>query len=85
MTPGTQRTGRRHWRRLLGHSLIAAALAGITQFALADAEYVSAWGPGVGTQAPLLAANDQAGKPRTLDTLTGPNGLLFVFNRSVDW
>ena len=41
--------------------------------------------PSIGTTAPLLAANDQHGKPQTLDTLKGSKGLLFVFNRSVDW
>ena len=69
----------------LGRSLITIALATMAQFAYADSEFAAAWGPSVGTQAPLLAATDQHGKPQTLDTLKGPNGLLFVFNRSVDW
>jgi hypothetical protein len=34
---------------------------------------------------PMLAAADQDGNQQTLDTLKGSNGLLFVFNRSVDW
>ncbi len=50
-----------------------------------DAEYVTNWGPAIGTQAPLLAASDQDGTPQTLQSLAGPNGLLVVFNRSVDW
>ena len=69
----------------LTNTLIAVAMAATAQFAIADSEYAAAWGPSVGSTAPLLAAQDQAGKPQTLDTLKGPNGLLFVFNRSVDW
>jgi hypothetical protein len=69
----------------LGRSLITIALATMAHFACADSEYAAAWGPSVGTTAPLLAATDQDGKQQTLDTLKGTNGLLFVFNRSVDW
>ncbi len=71
--------------RYLRRSLFAVALAGMTQFAVADSEYAAAWGPSVGSMAPLLSANDQAGNLQTLETLRGSNGLLFVFNRSVDW
>ena len=56
-----------------------------TPLAAADGGYVDSWGPDVGTVAPLLAANDQAGTPQTLETLTGEGGLLVVFNRSADW
>ena len=69
----------------LGRSLITIALATMAHFAYADSEYAAAWGPSVGTTAPLLAATDQAGKQQTFDTLKASNGLLFVFNRSVDW
>lgn len=71
--------------RALQQVLVAVALAGMAQLALADEEYADDWGPAVGTMAPLLAAEDQHGKYQTLETLTGPNGLVFVFNRSVDW
>jgi hypothetical protein len=57
----------------------------MTQLTHAESEYAAAWGPSVGTTAPLLVAIDQEGKQQTLDTLKGSNGLLFVFNRSVDW
>ncbi len=79
--------GRYRWRWLRGlrNWLCAAAFFGMAQLAFAESDYAAAWGPGVGTTAPLLAANDQNGKPQTLDTLKGSNGLLFVFNRSVDW
>ena len=71
--------------------LLAGALAMAAPMALVgcsqgtDAEYVTSWGPSLGTQAPLLAANDQDGNAQTLASLAGPNGLLVVFNRSVDW
>lgn len=65
--------------------LVVGALAGMAQLAFADSEYAAAWGPGVGSMVPMLAATDQDGNQQTLDTLKGSNGLLFVFNRSVDW
>ncbi|MEO0784315.1 MAG: hypothetical protein AAFY10_01360 [Pseudomonadota bacterium] len=71
--------------------LLAGALAALAPLALGacgqgtDTEYVSSWGPSIGTEAPLLAANDQDGNAQSLETLAGPNGLLVVFNRSVNW
>ena len=50
---------RRHWMRGLRRRLFAGALAGISQFAFADSEYVAAWDPSVGAMAPLLAATDR--------------------------
>ncbi len=82
MRQGTQRP---HWLQALRRTLIGAVLAGMTQLAFAESEYAAAWGPSVGATTPLLAASDQHGEHQTLETLTGSNGLLFVFNRSVDW
>ncbi len=65
--------------------IAAGALAAMAQFAFANSEYLELWGPAIGTEAPLLAADDQDGNRQTLETLTGPNGLLLVFSRSVDW
>ena len=76
---------RDQWRGILRRTLLAAALAAGAQFAYAESEYAAAWGPSVGTTAPLLSAIDQDGKQQDLSSLTGTNGLLFVFNRSVDW
>lgn len=73
------------WLRTLRRSLVAGMLAATAQFAFADSEYAAAWGPSVGSIAPLLSADDQDGNQQTLETLKGSNGLLFVFNRSVDW
>ena len=51
----------------------------------AESPYAAAWGPSVGSEQPLLQASDQTGSLQSFETLTGSNGLLFVFNRSVDW
>ena len=77
--------GRVNWLRALRRSLIATALAGLTQLAYADSEYAAAWGPSIGSTAPMLSALDQDGDQQDLESLKGSNGLLFVFNRSVDW
>ena len=69
----------------LRQALFAAALAVLTQSAYADSEYASTWGPSVGSKAPVLSAVDQDGNRQNLQSLSGSNGLLFVFNRSVDW
>ncbi|MEM6999759.1 MAG: hypothetical protein AAF529_03165 [Pseudomonadota bacterium] len=79
------RSHRRGWLRSLRRTLLAGALAGLAQFAYAESEYAAAWGPSVGADVPMLSALDQNEKPQTLETLKGSNGLLFVFNRSVDW
>jgi hypothetical protein len=42
-------------------------------------------GPEIGQKAPQFALTDQRGQIRTLDDLTGPNGLLLLFSRSADW
>ena len=55
------------------------------QTAYADSEFAQSWGPNIGSSAPILDALDQAGNKQTLETMKGTNGLLFVFNRSVDW
>ena len=68
------------WRLLASSLLIGAAFN-----VQAESEYAAAWGPQVGTTVPMLSAMDQAGSQQDLQSLTGTNGLLFVFNRSVDW
>ena len=69
----------------LRNVLLLSTLAITTQFSYADSEYAQAWGPDLGTSVPLLAANDTSGVERTFENLKGENGLLLVFNRSVDW
>ena len=45
------------------------------------------WAPDypVGATIPLLDAPDQDGQRQTLQTLSGENGILLMFNRSFDW
>jgi len=73
------------WLHKVSRTFIITAMAGLTQFALADSEHAAAWGPSIGATAPLLSALDQDGQQQDLESLSGTNGLLFVFNRSVDW
>jgi peroxiredoxin len=43
-------------------------------------------GPPVGTKAPDIGTRpDQTGKPRTLNDVMGPKGLVLMFFRSADW
>ena len=77
--------GRVNWLCTLRRSLLTTVFVGLAQFAYADSGYVSAWGPSIGSTAPMLSALDQDGNQQDLDSLKGSNGLLFVFNRSVDW
>lgn len=73
------------WQKTLGRATLTAMLIALCQVATAESEYAAAWGPSLGSTAPQLEALDQSGKPQNLETLKGSNGLLFVFNRSVDW
>ena len=65
--------------------VFAVLLVTLTQFSYADSDYAASWGPSVGSTVPLMSASDQDGQTQNLDTLMGSKGLLFVFNRSVDW
>ena len=65
--------------------LFAIVALSVTHLTSASEEHAANWGPKVGTSAPMLEAEDQAGKTQTLSSLKGPKGLLVVFNRSVDW
>ncbi len=49
------------------------------------ADYADKWGPEVGSSSPILDAPDHLGTIQRLSTLAGENGLLLIFNRSVDW
>lgn len=42
-------------------------------------------GPQVGSTVPPVSGTDQFGKPQTLQSLSGPKGLMLVFSRSADW
>ena len=74
-----------NWARIIRRSIFATAIATMTQLAYADSEYAEAWGPSVGSKVPMLSALDQDGNQQNLQSLSGSKGLLFIFNRSVDW
>lgn len=42
-------------------------------------------GPQIGTTVPSFSGSDQFGRTQDLATLSGPKGLMLVFNRSADW
>ena len=66
---------------LLCSGLLAFATLNVT----ADSTYADAWGPSVGSIAPKLQGSNHSGTTLGFADLKGPKGLLFVFNRSVDW
>ncbi len=51
----------------------------------APAVDTSTLGPQVGATVPPVSGTDQFGKPQTLQSLSGPKGLMLVFSRSADW
>ena len=63
---------------------LVGALILVPQVSVGDS-YAEEWGPAVGSQVPVLAANDQSGTARTLDNLAGEHGLLLFMVRSADW
>ncbi len=65
-------------------ALAALVVAGWVPAALAD-DYTKDWGLPVGALAPPIAALDQSGAERSLDSLAGERGLLLFVNRSADW
>ena len=77
--------GQTHLLCTLRRSLIAFTLVISSQLTYADSEYADTWGPSIGSTAPMLSALDQDGNQQNLASLSGSQGLLFVFNRSVDW
>ena len=42
-------------------------------------------GPQIGSSVPPFSGTDQFGRTQDLATLSGPKGLMLVFNRSADW
>ncbi len=69
-------------------ALAAFTLApAIAQESAADAamEAAAEFGPEVGTMAPAFTVLDATGTSRTLADLSGPEGAVIYFNRSLDW
>lgn len=48
-------------------------------------DYSAGWGPAVGSEIPMLEAQDHSGKARALADLAGEQGLLLFLSRSADW
>ena len=69
----------------LERTILTIGLLFVAKLGFADSEYAQAWGPSVGAIAPMLSAKDQDGTQQDLNSLSGSQGLLLVFNRSVDW
>ena len=76
---------RRNQLKSLERTILTIGLLFAAQLGFADYEYAQAWGPSVGATAPMLSAKDQDGTQQDLNSLSGSQGLLLVFNRSVDW
>ncbi len=78
-----------HGRRVKEFELrLGAVLMGLLLWSSAasgSAEYLDQWGPALGIQLPTLQVPDETGAVRTLDDLTGDEGLLLVLVRSADW
>ncbi len=58
---------------------------GVVAGGQAPAVATSAIGPQVGSVVPPFSGVDQFGRTQTLESLSGPKGLMLVFNRSADW
>ena len=63
---------------------LAAALAWLTVLS-SVAAHAQQPPPATGATAPDFSLPDQSGHARTLDSLSGPKGLVLVFFRSADW
>ena len=64
-------------------ALLAVCAMTVTCLPNASAQHIIGLQPGV--KAPQIALADYTGKPQSLSSLTGPNGLLLLFFRSADW
>ncbi len=67
--------------------LAMALIAGSVLFlfpSMASDEPIST-GPEIGASIPAIQASDQWGKTREFKDLSGPEGLLLLFFRTVDW
>ena len=67
-------------------AVIGAALLGLLFNPLPEVNAAEDLGPSIGTRVPDIGSPlDQNGAPRTLQSLTGQNGLVLFFFRSADW
>ena len=73
------------WLRKVCRTFIITAVAGLAQFAYSDSETAAAWGPSIGTTAPLLSALDQHGKQQNMESLSRTNGFCPVPGHQDRW
>ena len=67
-------------------AVIGAALFALTAGPSLPVNAAEDLGPAIGARAPDIGSPpDQTGAPRTLQSLTGQNGLVLFFFRSADW
>ena len=59
----------------LERTILTIGLLFAAQLGFADSEYAQAWGPSVGTTAPMLSAKDQDGTQQDLNSLSGGHNL----------
>ena len=71
-------------RNLFKRLRIVSVLLAVTAMASAQNGHIKT-GPELGEPIPRFEALDQHGESRSLEDLTGPNGLLLLFHRSADW
>ena len=71
-------------KRMIGAFVAFFFVVGWIPVALAD-DYADGWSLPVGAPAPAIAAPDQSGAERSLDSLAGERGLLLFLVRSADW
>lgn len=71
---------------LMSAALVASLLLAVpTGAQTPEVVDTSKIGPQVGATVPPFSGVDQFGKTQNLQTLSGPKGLMLVFNRSADW
>ena len=69
-------------------TMLTALLLGFSTLVTAqtrEAVEVASLGPQVGERVPDFSLPDQSGQVHSLDSITGPNGVMLVFYRSADW
>ncbi len=77
------------FRALLGAAALSFALSSPApaqaEPAAAASEAAAEFGPAVGEAAPVFTVHDARGVERSLADLSGTNGVVIYFNRSLDW
>lgn len=70
---------------LIASGAVSSPLVARQPAAAAPAPDVRKLGPQVGDKLPAFSLQDQSGRPRSLESLMGPKGLMLTFSRSAAW